>query len=296
VVDAQTGTTKEELVGYYASVSQLMLVHLAGRPVSLVRAPAGIGGELFFQKHAETAKLAGLRRFPVEIHPRHPPMLEVATAQALLSTAQWNVIEYHTQNALGVHYTTPDRMIFDLDPGEGVGWGEIQEAAQLVRAMLEHLGLTPFLKTSGGKGLHLDVPIEPMYGWDLVKDLSKAIVVHMAAILPARFSAKSGAANRKKRIFIDYLRNGKGATTACAWSARARPGLGISVPVNWDELQGLKGGDHWTVASVDERLITGNSPWNDYTAAAANINEALEMLEMPRRALVVSSGTKRSRR
>lgn len=282
IVDATSGATKQAVVDYYAAVADLMLPHLAGRPTSLVRAPAGIGGELFFQKHAESAKLAGMQRFPADIHPGHPPMLEIATADGLLATAQWNVVEYHTQNALGTLYERPDRLIFDLDPGEGIVWQQLQEAATLVRAALEHLGLSCFLKTSGGKGLHIDVPIQPVYGWDAVKALSKTIVVHIAKVLPERFSPKSGPANRKQKIFIDYLRNGKGATTACAWSARARPGLGISVPVAWEELQTLRGGDHWTIGNFTGRLAIGNSPWDGYRAAATKLDETFEMLEVRR--------------
>ena len=282
VIDQVSGASKLDLVTYYDKVSSLMVPHLSGRPASLVRAPAGIGGELFFQKHAETAKLKGISRFPAGIHPGHPPMLDIATAEDLLSTAQWNVIEYHTQNALGDNYERPDRMIFDLDPGEGITWQQIQEAAQLVRAVLLHLGLTPFLKTSGGKGLHLDVPIMPRHPWDTVKNLSKAIVVHMAKVVPDRFAAKSGPSNRKSKIFIDYLRNGRGATTACAWSARARPGLGISVPAAWDELDALTAGDQWTISNCEARLKVGNRPWAEYPAAPAEINEAMEMLGVRR--------------
>jgi bifunctional non-homologous end joining protein LigD len=282
VIDKESGASKLDLVTYYEQVSGLMVPHLAGRPASLVRAPRGIGGELFFQKHAETAKLKGISRFPAEIHPGHPPLLDIASAEGLLSTAQWNVIEYHTQNALGANYERPDRMIFDLDPGDGITWQEIQEAAHLVQAVLLHLGLTPFLKTSGGKGLHLDVPIFPRQGWITVKNLSKAVVAHIAKIVPDRFVAKSGPSNRMSKIFIDYLRNGRGATTVCAWSARARPGLGISVPVSWDELANLTGGDQWTVLNSKSRLQLGNKPWNDYAASAAEINEAMDMLGVRR--------------
>lgn len=284
IIDTSTGITKGQLVDYYANVGPLMAEHLRDRPVSLVRAPQGVGGELFFQKHADGVKLAGVRRFPASIHPGHPPMLEVSSMEAVLTTAQWNVIEYHTQNAVGIDYMHPDRVIFDLDPGDGVTWDEIGEAALMVRAVLEHLGLRPFLKTSGGKGLHLVVPIHPAYTWDQVKQFSKAVVVHIAATLPDRFSAKSGAGNRKRKIFIDYLRNGRGATTACAWSARARPGMGVSVPVSWDELQSLTGGDHWNVFTALARLDTGNSPWDAYADGGESLNEAFDTLELtPRR-------------
>jgi len=174
-------------------------------------------------------------------------MLEIAGPEGLLSAAQMNVIEFHTWNAVASVADKPDRMTFDLDPGEGIGWKEVQEAALLVRAFLQELGLPSWLKTSGGKGLHVVVPLKRQHGWDTVKDFSQAIVVHLARTVPQRFVAKSGGKNRIGRIFIDYLRNGFGATTACAWSARARPGLGISVPVQWEELQDLSGGAHWTV-------------------------------------------------
>lgn len=282
IVDKASGATKEALVAYYAAASDLMLPHLRDRPTSLVRAPAGIDGQLFFQKHAESAKLAGVKRYPTDIHPGHPPLFSIGSHAGLLATAQWNAVEYHTQNAIGTKYEKPNRMVFDLDPGEGVIWPDIQEAALLVRGMIEHLGLTPFLKTSGGKGLHVDVPVEQDFGWAVVKDLSKAVVAHMAKQLPDRFVVKSGPSNRKGRIFIDYLRNGRGATTACAWSARARPGLGISVPVDWDELDVLTSGAHWTIVNVAERLPIGNGPWRHYWSSGGRLHEALEMLEILR--------------
>jgi len=279
VIDKQSGATKIALVRYYALVAALMLPHLKGRPVSLVRAPAGVGGELFFQKHAETNKLPGVKSLKQALDPGHEPMLEVATQQGLLSAAQWNVVELHTQNASATSYDKPNRMVFDLDPGKGVTWKDVQEAAVLMKAFLDHLGLPAFLKTSGGKGLHVVVPIRPGYGWDDVKAFSQAIVAHMAHNIPERFVLKSGPSNRIGKIFIDYLRNGRGATTACAWSARARPGLGISVPIGWDELANLTGGDHWTVATVHTRLDVGNTPWDDYAGAAKGLAAAMKMLD-----------------
>ncbi|WEF35048.1 DNA ligase D [Pseudoduganella chitinolytica] len=278
LIDPASGTTKIGLVRYYALVADLMLEHLKGRPVALVRAPAGVGGELFFQKHSEVGKLPGVKQFPQALDPDHPSMLEVATMQGLLSAAQWNVVEFHTQNAFGKNYEKPNRMIFDLDPGQDVSWKQIQEAAQLMRAFLAELGLPSFLKTSGGKGLHVVVPLKPQHDWDTVKGFSKAIVEHMAATLPDRFAYKSGPKNRVGKIFIDYLRNGRGATTVSAWSARTRAGLGISVPVDWSELEHLRGGDHWTVATVHDRLDEGNTPWADYAKSAVSITKAMKQL------------------
>lgn len=279
VIDKQSGATKLDMIRYYALVGSLMMEHLKGRPVSLVRAPAGVGGELFFQKHADVGKLPGVKQMARALDPDHPEMLEIGSANGLLSAAQWNVVEIHTQNATGKDYERPNRMVFDLDPGEGVEWKTMQEAAQLMKAFLDELGLPAFLKTSGGKGLHVVVPVKPQYGWDTVKDFSQEIVSHMAMTLPDRFAFKSGPRNRVGKIFIDYLRNGRGATTACAWSARTRPGLGISVPLAWEELESVKAGDQWNVRNAHTRLDKGNAPWAAYANSARSLDAAMKKLE-----------------
>jgi bifunctional non-homologous end joining protein LigD len=279
VMDKESGVTKLELVEYYALVGELMMAHLKGRPVSLVRAPEGVGGELFFQKHVvDPRKMPGVGQLDQALDPDHPRMTRIDSVEGILSCAQWNVVEIHSQNAVEKRYDTPDRFVFDLDPGEGITFAMVQEAAQVVRAFLQELGLNPFLKTSGGKGLHIVVPLKPKLDWDTVKDFSHAIVTHLAKTLPDRFSDKSGAKNRVGRIFIDYLRNGRGATTVAAWSARTRPGLGISVPVRWEELADLTSGAHWTVRTVGERLAIGNSPWADYEDSATTLTKAMKAL------------------
>jgi bifunctional non-homologous end joining protein LigD len=279
VVDARSGVTKLALVRYYALVGELLFEHLEGRPLALVRAPAGVGGELFFQKHADVRRLPGVVHMPQELDPGEPPMLEIVSVEGILSAAQWNVVEFHTQNATHQAYQEPDRMVFDLDPGEGVEWHTMQEAAQLVHAFLGQLGLPAFLKTSGGKGLHVVVPVKGGYDWDTVKSFSQAVVRHLSCTLPDRFALKSGARNRVGKIFVDYLRNGQGATTASAWSARVRPGLGISVPVAWDELPALKAGDQWNVANAHTRLDKGNDPWAAYARSAKPLAAAMQQLD-----------------
>ena len=278
VIDASTATSKIELVRYYGMIGDLMMPHLKGRPVALARAPDGVGGELFFQKHADTDRLPGVRQLDPALYIGHPPMLEVAGKQGLLSAAQWNVIEFHTLNTGTASFEHPDRIVFDLDPGTGVAWKQVQEAAELMRSFLQQLGLVSYLKTSGGKGLHVVVPLRKMHDWDTVKGFSQAVVKHMAATIPQRFVAKSGPKNRVGKVFIDYLRNGLGASTVCAWSARARPGLGISVPVAWDELGALKGGDHWTVRTAHERLDVGNLPWTGYARSARSLAGAMKAM------------------
>lgn len=279
VIDTGTGVTKAELADYYARIASLIIPHLRERPVSLVRAPEGIGGELFFQKHGERLKIPGIKRLDPKFDRDHDPLLEVSTAQALLGSVQMNVIEFHTWNATTRAIEQPDRMSFDLDPGEGVQWAQMQEAAELVRVMLDELGLRSFLKTSGGKGLHVIVPCKPQLEWDAFKSLTQVIVQHLSRTLPDRFVSKSGPKNRVGRIFIDYLRNGRGATTATAWSARARPGMGVSVPVDWSELKELKSGAHWNVRSAPERLKV-EDPWAEYgSAKRQTVSKALKVLD-----------------
>ena len=278
IIDSATGTTKLDLLRYYRLVGELMMDHLKGRAVSLVRAPTGVGGELFFQKHLDTDALPGIRAFDPALTVDHAVLMEVTTGQGLLSAAQWNMVEIHTVNASRPSLARPDRMVLDLDPGEGVPWHQVQEAAHLVHAFLTQLGLKAFLKTSGGKGLHIVLPLRRVHDWETVKGFSQAMVLHLARTVPQRFVAKSGPKNRVGKIFVDYLRNGAAATTVCAWSARARPGLGISVPVAWSELDGLRGADHWTVRTVHQRLDQGNLPWSGYKAVAQTLSQAMKVL------------------
>ncbi|WP_458217038.1 DNA ligase D [Paracidovorax citrulli] len=281
VIDPTTGATKGNLVHYYEAVAERMFVELQGRPLAVVRGPSGVDGELFFQKHAETMNIAGISRLDPSLWPGHPPMIEVATPQGIVAAAQLNVIEFHTWNADKRSIEKPDRIVFDLDPGEGVPWQHVVEAAALVRGFLEELGLVGFLKTSGGKGLHVVVPIARRLEWDPVKSFAQAVVEQIARTIPQRFVAKSGPRNRVGRIFIDYLRNGRGATTAAAFSARARHGLGASIPVWWEELPTLRSGAHWTIADAAERVaeVAGNDPWAEYGSTRQSIAKAVKLLQ-----------------
>ncbi|MDQ6638675.1 MAG: ATP-dependent DNA ligase, partial [Pseudomonadota bacterium] len=192
---------------------------------------------------------------------------------------QMNTVEFHTWNSTTRRIDRPDRVIFDLDPGEGVTWAHIQEAAVLTRAILGELGLASWLKTSGGKGLHVVVPLVPKLGYDAVKGFSQAVVTHLAKTIPERFVAKSGGANRVGRIFVDYLRNGHGQTTAAAFSARSRPGLGVSMPVAWEQVMALKGGAQWTIATAREYLsFEEKDPWAGYWTTRQNLALGMKTL------------------
>ena len=279
VIDPSTGLRKLDLVRHYEGVAEWLLPHLAGRPVSLVRGPEGVAGQLFFQKHDDKLSIPGLRALDPALWPGHAALLEVPTVEAIVNAAQMNVIEFHTWNSTTKRLDRPDRMVFDLDPGEGVKWPQVQEAALLVRTLLDELGLASWLKTSGGKGLHVVVPLAPRLDYDAVKDFSQAVVKHLAQTIPSRFVATAGAANRIGRIFVDYLRNRRGATTAAAYSARARPGLGVSMPVDWDELASLKGGAQWSIVTAREHLSFRKAdPWAGYWSCRQTLTAALKTL------------------
>ncbi|SDE29003.1 DNA ligase D [Paraburkholderia lycopersici] len=275
VIDAQSGLRKIDLVEYFEAVSPWLLPHVQQRPVALVRAPKGVGGELFFQKHASRLAVPHATQH-AGLDPGHAPLLTLDSAAALVGAAQMDTIELHTWNALATDIEKPDRIVFDLDPDPSLAWERMLEAAQLTRELLDALGLRAWCKTSGGKGLHLVVPLARHAGWVEAKDFARAVASHMAATLPDRFSAKMGAQNRKGRIFVDYLRNNRGASTAAAYAPRARPGLGVSVPVAWDELHTLTGGDQWNVVNVRERLeALRTDPWREYGKARQRITAAM---------------------
>jgi bifunctional non-homologous end joining protein LigD len=262
VIDAVSGTTKMQLAEYYASVAEWILPQLKERPVALVRAPDGIAGELFFQKNAERLAIPGITTLDKDVTGQ--PVMLINNAEALIGAVQMSTVELHTWNATTVDLDKPDRFVLDLDPDPALPWKSMVEATALTLTVLDELGLKAFLKTSGGKGIHLVVPLTRKLGWDEVKDFSHAIVSHIAKLLPDRFSAVSGPKNRVGRIFIDYLRNGLGATTICAYAARTREGLPVSVPLFREEVAEIKGGNQWNVHNVHERLAeVGDEPWAD---------------------------------
>ncbi|MGI4814072.1 MAG: DNA ligase D [Janthinobacterium lividum] len=277
VIDAQSQTTKADIARYYAMVAPWLVAHLADRPTSLVRAPDGIGGELFFQKHIERFKMPGLRLLDPALDPGHPALMVLDNEQALVGAAQMGTIELHTWNATASAIEKPDRMIFDLDPDPSLPWSAMLDAARLTRALLDELGLTSFCKTSGGKGLHVVVPLTRHDSWDEVKEFSQAVTEHLAVTLPERFSAKMGPKNRIGKIFVDYLRNRRGASTVCAFSVRARPGMGVSVPIDWDELDTLAAADQWTLHTLHERLeaLGKVDPWRAFWKTRQRITAAM---------------------
>ncbi len=276
VIDASTGMRKIDLVRYYESIAPRLLPHLQGRPVSLVRGPDGVDGELFFQKHDNRGSIPGVRELDPGLWPGHAGLLAIPNADGIVSAAQMNVLEFHTWNVTTRSIGKPDRIVFDIDPGEGIEWNAVGEAATLLRTLLAELKLQSWLKTSGGKGLHVVVPLAARTDSATVKHFSQAVVAHLARTFPTRFAVKSGASNRVGRIFIDYLRNGAGQTTAAAFSARARPGLGVSMPLAWDELPSVRSGAQWTITTAREHLsFEKQDPWAGYWRERQTLTAAI---------------------
>ncbi|MDQ0981051.1 DNA ligase D [Pseudomonas synxantha] len=265
VIDTQSGTQKQQLAQFYADISQWILPFLHGRPVSLLRAPEGIEGEQFFQKHSERMAIPHIKQLDQALDPGHARLMEIDSRDALVGAVQMGTVELHTWGATTDKIETPDLFVLDLDPDPALPWKAMLEAAQLTLSVLDELGLQAFVKTSGGKGLHLIVPLARRDGWDTVKAFAKAMAQFMTQQLPERFTATSGPKNRVGKIFIDYLRNARGASTVAAYSVRARPGLPVSVPVSRDELKDLRGAQQWTVANLHERLQgLKEDPWAGY--------------------------------
>ncbi|MGJ7549884.1 DNA ligase D [Pseudomonas alloputida] len=269
VIDATIGATKRQIAEYYAEVSQWLLPQLKDRPVALVRAPDGLAGELFFQKNAGQLHIPHVLTY--DKAEAGQAAMVINRVDTLLGAVQMNMLELHTWNATDKDFDKPDRFVLDLDPDPALPWKAMLEATQLALTLLDELGLMVFLKTSGGKGMHLVVPLTRRAGWDEVKDFSHAIVDYLAKLFPDRLSAVSGPKNRVGKIFIDYLRNGKGATTVCAYSLRAREGLPVSVPIWREELAQLKGANQWHIGNLRERLAEIDDPWADMAKTRQSI-------------------------
>jgi bifunctional non-homologous end joining protein LigD len=258
----EAGVTKEALADYYTLVWPRIQKHLAGRALALVRCPTGIG-HCFFQKHAWEGMAADIE----QVRDPHDPekLVSVSTLPGLIGLVQASVLEIHPWGSLVEDIERPDRLTMDLDPGEDVPWESLVAAARETRDRLKQKGLKSFCKTTGGKGLHVVVPLTPSTDWDTAKAFCRQLAEEMAADNPAAYVSTMAKVARRGRIYVDYLRNGRGATAVAAWSTRARPACGVSTPVTFDELGDLRSGDHYTLLNVARRLeFESADPWADF--------------------------------
>lgn len=262
VLYPEQGITKRALADYYHMVADWILPHVARRPISLVRCPAGRQKKCFFQRHAGSGVPAELSE--IAIAGFEEPYLYIRDEPGLIALVQMGVLEIHPWGALIDRPDRPDRVIFDLDPGEGLGFADVVKAAREVRDTLKRRDLQSFVKTTGGKGLHVVVPIARRHGWADVKRWAKAVATGMAADAPQRYLTRIAKAERKGRIFLDYLRNDPTSTAVAPYSTRARAGAPVATPLHWDELTARFDPTVFTIATVPQRLARlGKDPWRE---------------------------------
>ncbi len=269
----EIGVTKRALAEYYTEIADWIMPHLAGRPLTLVRCPEGREKECFFQKHLRDGAPEILRSIPV-MEKNEKVYYSVAdNIEGVIALVQMGALEIHVWGSREDKLEQPDMMIFDLDPAPEVDWGEMVKAARLMRERLSNLGLESFVKTTGGKGLHIVVPLTPNADWETVKAFSKAVADSIVREYPGKYIATMSKEKRKGKIFIDYLRNGRGATSVAAYSTRSRHGAPISTPVAWDELTTDLKPDSYNIQNIRGRLshLQGD-PWAGYFSLRQEID------------------------
>jgi bifunctional non-homologous end joining protein LigD len=257
----EQGITKGELADYYVAIADHMLPHVANRPVTMVRCPTGREKKCFYQRHAGSGVLEQLH--PVTVPGFDDPYLYIKDVSGLVAMVQMGTLEIHPWGVTVAVPDRPDRIIFDLDPDEGLGFAEVIAAALEVRERLRLIGLESFVKTTGGKGLHVIVPVEPITEWRAAKAFSKQLSDAMAADAPERYLTRISKAERAGRIFIDYLRNDPTSTAVGPYSTRSRPGAPVAMPVEWEALgEGLDPCD-FTLETVPALAGARKDPWSD---------------------------------
>jgi bifunctional non-homologous end joining protein LigD len=266
----EEGLTKLDIVRYYESVADWLLPEIAERPLSLIRCPGGDFGSCHFRRHPEKERddQGGI------------PYVRIPSLRELIVSVQGGTFEFHSWGSTFPRIDRPDRITLDLDPDPELPLRTFREALELTRALLDSLELKWFAKTTGGKGLHFVLPIVRRDGWDEVKEFARRFAEHLAGTIPTLFTATMSKAKRVGRVYIDYLRNGEGATAVSAYSLRARPGLPVSMPIAWEALDDDVRGDRFNIGNVP-RILAGRrvDPWAGYGEARQSIDNAKRMLK-----------------
>lgn len=272
VLYPEHGITKRMLADYYTRIAPLMIPELKNRPLSLVRCPTGRSKKCFFQKHLDFSKPSQVATISVEEGANTEEYAVIRSVKDLIYLVQLNVLEIHCWGSRFKRVNSPDRMVFDLDPDPEIKPGALINAARLLKDLLEGIGLKSFLRTTGGKGLHLVVPIAPKYEWGEVQSFSRSVADALEAEAPDQFTARSSKSKRKGKIFVDYLRNGFGATSIANYSTRASPGAPIATPLRWDELTPRLKPNEFTLKTIFQRVTNRmRDPW-------ANMSELRQVL------------------
>jgi bifunctional non-homologous end joining protein LigD len=291
VLYPDAGITKLELARYYESVADLILPHVVGRPLSIVRCPDGLDAgaaiegvhqtfrgprptKCFFQKHTSRTTSASIRSVRVPERDGPADYLAIDGAEGLVALVQFGTLEIHPWGARATKPDRPDRMFFDLDPGPGANWDRVVEAAVAVRELLDECELPSFLKTTGGKGMHVVVPLAGRNTWDDIKAFSSALAARLVERKPDKYVATMVKRAREGKVFIDYLRNVRGSTAVAPYSTRARPGAPVSTPIAWRELETVRG-DTFHVRNLPQRLGRRQDPWKGFDECQRVITKSM---------------------
>ncbi|MFP3853238.1 MAG: DNA ligase D [Anaerolineales bacterium] len=273
----EQGVTKSELARYYVGVADRMLPHVVDRPLSLLRCPRGHEKKCFFQKNYTDSIVGPIDKVDLkEESGEQATYMAISDLAGLIQLVQLGTLEFHPWGCRVDRLERPDMLIFDLDPGPDVDWERVRQAAKRVRGLLEEFGLQAFIKTSGGKGLHVIAPLERRAGWDRVRDFAESIAKRMARQEPDEFTASASKKKREGKIFVDYLRNGRGATNVAPYSTRARDGAPISTPIAWDELDRIQAANAFTVENIEDRWEGIKSdPWEGFFSLRQSVTKAM---------------------
>lgn len=271
------GITKEQLARYYVAVAPLMLPHVAGRPLSLVRCPQGQGGQCFYQKHWTHTLPPGLGTVDIEENDDEPgDYVFVRDVRGLVALVQYGVLELHVWGARADDVDKPDRVVFDLDPAPDVPWADVMATARDVKVVLDECGLDSWIKTSGGKGMHVVMPIARRVSWDDVRDFARLVTAHLIERNPEGLVGVASKAARPGKIFIDYLRNARGATSVAPWSTRARDGAPVSVPLPWRQSRLVASGHALSLTAAASRAKQlRTDPWADMLTSRQGLSAAV---------------------
>jgi bifunctional non-homologous end joining protein LigD len=271
----EAGISKRDLAEYYVGVSARLLPHLAGRPLSVVRCPDGWTRQCFFQRHADGGAGPAVTRLHVPAKEGSAVCPSAGSAAALAALVQWGVVELHPWSSRTPRFDRPDRLIFDLDPDEAIGWEEVVAAVTRLRDLLAQMKLVGFLKTTGGKGLHVVLPIRATLTWDDAKAFTRGVARTLSREFPDRYTASAAKARRSGKVFIDYLRNAAGATAIAPYSVRARANAPVSTPIGWDELAADVRFSHFNLRNLAQHLATQRTdPWDGFAATRQTITAA----------------------
>jgi len=277
VLYPEQGLTKQDLAAYYNAIAPWMLPHVEGRPLSLVRCPSGTARACFYQKHWSGTIPEALDTVDIkEGSGKEGAYTVVHDAAGLVSLVQHGVLEIHLWGAREDDVDSPDRIIFDLDPSPGVTWARVTEGALRLKTVLEELGLETWIKTTGGKGLHVALPIARRSTWSEVSSFARGVAQTLSEEEPEKYLAEASKAERKGRIFVDWLRNTRGATAIAPWSTRARAGAPISAPIAWKDLPALASGDQYTVENA--HALAGKQkqdPWEGMLTSKQHLPAAM---------------------